>query len=111
MNDLLIFVPSNDHDDITLAMYQSGGYIPRPGDELIVELTTLKDTADSRAFDNAYFRVVSILPCLKNMEKAEEWMTDVWLHTPSTIYIRVEGTNGTTRAYIERLIAEYEQEQ
>lgn len=110
MNDLLIFVPSDDHDDITLAVCQSGGYIPRLGDELIVELTTLKDTADPRAFDNAYFRVVSILPCLKNMEEVEEWMTHVWMYTPGIIYIRVEGTNDTTRAYIERLIAEYESE-
>lgn len=110
MNDLLIFVPPDDHDDITLAMCQSGGYIPRPGDDLIVELTTLKDNTDPRAFDSAYFRVMSIQPCLKNMEKVEEWMTHVWMHTPNTIYIRVVGISQITQDYIDRLIAEYTQE-
>lgn len=107
MNDLLVFVPP-DHDDIELARCISGGYTPRPNDELLIELTILKDNADPRAFDHAYFRVLSIMPCLKNVEKIEEWMTHVWSHTESTIYIRVEGTNDTTRAYIARLIAEYE---
>lgn len=105
MNDLLIFVPPG-HDDIELARCVSGGYIPRPGDELLIELTVLKDGTDPRAFDNAYFRVISIMPCLKNIAKIEDWMRYVWAHPENNLYIRVEATNQETRTYIDRLIAE-----
>lgn len=110
MNDLLIFVPPG-HDNITLAFCISGGYIPRPGDEILVELAVTHNTADPRTFSNAYFRVLSIMPCLKNIKRIEEWMTLVWPPDATNVfYVRVEGTNDTTRAYIERLIAEYESE-
>ncbi len=101
----LQFVPPNDHDDILLAVCKSDDYIPRPGDELDVELVVIEHSSHPHALRSTSFRVVSIRPCLRNTEKIEEWMHHVWTATPNIVSIRVEGTNEETRAYIDRRIA------